>query len=94
MTRHLLDGSSAEAVQEAAASAEWAEPETLSAVLVPESQVRPVLGAVSGATIAVRDAPGLEGLSLLLVPDAHGRSRAALLRAVRDREAVVGPARP
>lgn len=94
LARHLLDGSPQEATVEAASAAEWEPPATLTAVLVPESQARPVLGAVSGATIAVPDAPGLEGVGLLLVPDAHGRRRAALLRAVRDRDAVVGPARP
>lgn len=94
VARHLLDGSTAEAVLEAAAAAEWEPPTTLTAVLVPESQARPVLGAVSATTIEVPEAPGTEGVGLLLVPDAHGRARAGLLRAVRDREAVVGPARP
>lgn len=93
VARHLLDGSTAEATLEAAATAEWEPPTTLTAVLVPESQARPVLGAVSAATIEVPEAPGMEGVALLLVPDAHGRARAGLLRAVRQREAVVGPAR-
>ena len=94
MARHLFDGSTTESTLEAAAAAEWEPPRTLTAVLVPEAQARPVLGAVSAATIEVPEAPGLEGVALLLVPDAHGRARAGLLRAVRDREAVVGPARP
>jgi hypothetical protein len=94
LARHLLDGSPQEATLEAAAAAEWEPPTTLTAVLVPESQVRPVLGTVTASTIAVPEAPGLEGVGLLLVPDAHGRGRAGLLRAVRDRDAVVGPARP
>ncbi|GAB2632342.1 PucR family transcriptional regulator [Nocardioides ginkgobilobae] len=94
VARHLLDDSTAEATLEATAAAEWEPPTTLTAVLVPESQARPVLGAVSAATIEVPEVPGIEGVELLLVPDAHGRARAGLLRAVRDREAVVGPARP
>ena len=39
---------------------------------------------------------GVEGaaLAVLLVPDAEGRSRPALLRSLDGRDAVVGPARP
>ncbi len=91
---HLLDGVSEEAARDAAQVAEWAPPTTLTAVLVPQAQLRPVLTAVSGATLALPEAPGVEEAGLLLVPDAHGRGRGALLRAVEGREAVVGPARP
>jgi DNA-binding PucR family transcriptional regulator len=38
--------------------------------------------------------PGDENLVILLVPDAEGRWRSALLRALDGRDAVVGPARP
>lgn len=91
---HLLEGASEEAARDAAQVAEWAPPTTLTAVLVPQAQLRPVLTAVSGATLALPEAPGVEESGLLLVPDAHGRGRGALLRAVEGREAVVGPARP
>ena len=65
----------------AAERAGWTPPTTLTAVLVPESQVRPVLGAGLGGTIqATEDCPGLDEGALLLVPDAHGRRRTALLR--------------
>ena len=43
---------------------------------------------------AAEDLPGLEERALLLVPDAHGRRRGALLRLLRDRSAVAGPPRP
>ena len=83
-----------EAARDAAQVAEWAPPTTLTAVLVPQAQLRPVLTAVSGATLALPEAPEVDEAGLLLVPDAHGRGRGALLRAVEGREAVVGPARP
>lgn len=94
LAQRLLDGSPAEAVLEAAERAGWEPPTTLTAVLVPAAQVRVVLGAVSAETLVAVDLPGLEEDSLLLVPDAGGRRRAALLRALRDRGAVAGPARP
>ena len=93
----LLDGSSDDAVAEAAERAEWRTPRTLTAVVVPGSQVRPVLSGLSGETLQTAEAPQLsdtDGAVALLVPDAHGRNRAALLRALADRGAVAGPARP
>ena len=90
----LLDGAPAEEVTAAAESAGWAPPTTLTAVLVPESQVRPVLGLVAAATIQVAEAPGLGEGALLLVPDAHERRRTALLRTLRDRGSIAGPAVP
>jgi hypothetical protein len=90
----LLDGAAPEEVTAAAERAGWTPPATLTAVLVPESQVRPVLGLVSPATIQAAEAPGLDEVAVLLVPDAHGRRRAALLRALADRGSVAGPAVP
>jgi hypothetical protein len=90
----LLDGVPEEEARAAADRAGWAVPQTLTAVLVPESQVRPVLGEVSPATIELAEAPGLDEGGLLLVPNAHGRRRGALLRTLRDRGAVAGPAVP
>jgi hypothetical protein len=94
VAEQLLDGSSPESVTAAAERAGWEAPTTLTAVLVPESQVRPVLGAVSPATIQAADRSDLESGALLLVPDAHGRRRAALLRTLADRGSIAGPARP
>ena len=71
---HLLDGAPAETVQAAAERAGWEPPTTLTAVLVPESQVRPVLRRAPGRHAGGRrDLPDLEDGALLLVPDAHGR---------------------
>jgi hypothetical protein len=83
-----------ETVRAAAERADWAEPRTLTAVVVPESQVRPLLASVSPATLQAADPPGLDDGVLLLVPDAHGRARQQLLRALPERGAVAGPARP
>ncbi|MCD4533309.1 helix-turn-helix domain-containing protein [Nocardioides sp. cx-169] len=93
IAHHLLVGSPAETVTSAAERAGWAQPETLTAVIVPESQVRPVLAELSPQTLQT-ELPDLDEVALLLVPDAHGRARGALLRTVADRSCVAGPARP
>ena len=94
---HLLDGSPPEAVERAAERAGWTHPETLTAVLVPDSRTRAVLSAVPGETLQsteVLPSGGGDGMVLLLVPDVHGRGRSHLLRALADLGAVAGPARP
>ncbi len=97
---HLLDGSAPEVVETAAERADWVPPRTLTAVVLPESQVRAVFAHVPGETLQSSDTPptaggeDLEDLVLLLVPDVHGRRRAALLRTLELRGAVAGPARP
>lgn len=90
----LLDGASEQDVLRAAERADWEAPTTLTAVLVSESQVRPVLAAVSAHTLHLPDPPGLDDGALLLVPDVDGKRRTALLRTLAGRGAVAGPARP
>lgn len=90
----LLAGAPADAVHAATERAEWTPPTTLTAVLVPQAQARAVAGRVDPTTLQVDDVPELENHVLLLVPDAHGRRRATLLRTLQDRGAVAGPARP
>ncbi|ANH37467.1 hypothetical protein I601_1025 [Nocardioides dokdonensis FR1436] len=106
LARQLLTGAPAEAVLDTATRAEWEPPTTLTAVLIADSQVRPALASLPRATIAVVDSAELSEASgapestegreggLLLVPDAHGRARGALLRTIADLDAVAGPARP
>ncbi len=95
LAAHLLDGSTAEVVEAAAERADWTPPRTLTAVIVPESQVRTVLNAIVGETLqSTQDIDGLEDMVLLLVPNAHGRRRSTLLKALESRGAVAGPARP
>jgi hypothetical protein len=93
----LLSGAPEEVVAARAARADWAPPTTLTAVVLPSVHVRAVLTGLDPRALAVAadagDLAGPEDASVLLVPEAH-RTRAALLRAVRDRRAVVGPARP
>lgn len=93
LCRRLLDGATAEVLDDLAQRAEWTPPTTLSAVLVPASQLGPVLALVSETTLVLREVPDTDDTILLLVPDAEGHRRAALLRAVEGRGAVVGPAK-
>ncbi len=74
----------------AAERADWPLPRTLTAVLLPAARVRGALALLDPRTLQ----PGDEELSVLLVPDAEGPARPALLRALEGKEAVVGPPRP
>ncbi len=89
----LLDGSSAEEVQESVTRAEWTEPTTLTAVIVPEARARSVRGSLTGSVLQAVDRSEIPDRALLLVPDAHGRDRAGLLGAL-GRGSIAGPARP
>lgn len=94
---HLLDGSASELVETAAERAGWPVPKTLTAVVVPESQVRAVETAIAGESLQSTETlpvESCEGMVLLLVPDVHGRGRSALLGALLGVDAVAGPARP
>ncbi len=99
LTHLLLTGGSPEAVVVAAEHASWAPPRTLTAVLLPDAQTRAARMSLDGRTLQPggEEVPGLEespDLTVLLVPDAEGPSRPALLRSLRGRKAVVGPPRP
>ncbi|MBJ7331039.1 MAG: helix-turn-helix domain-containing protein, partial [Solirubrobacteraceae bacterium] len=97
----LLTSAPDDEVLEAAEQAGWPAPSTLTAVLVPESQVRPVLAVAAQGTLEVaeiRDGSGAvalpPGWTLLLVPDVHPRRRAALLRTLGERGSLAGPTLP
>lgn len=94
LARHLLTGAPEATVLASAERAEWTPPTTLTAVLVHESQAGALLQAFKRGTLLTADLPELDGDALLMVPDAHDRARAVLLRTVRGRDALVGPARP
>ncbi len=94
LARHLLDEAPAETVTAAAEQAGWTPPSTLTALVVPSAQVRPVLAALPPGTLSVTDVAGLDDEAVLLVPDCHGTARATTLRRVEDRGVVAGPARP
>ena len=94
----LLAGAAVPDLVAAAERADWPPPRTLTAVILPEARVRGALVSLDGRTLrSGADVPGLDtgtDLLVLLVPDADGRSRPALLRTLDGRDAVVGPARP
>jgi hypothetical protein len=94
----LLSRQSRQDKETAAERADWPLPRTLTAAIVPEARVRTALAALDARTLrSTEEVPGPAGageLVVLLVPDAEGRSRPALMRSLREAEAVVGPARP
>ena len=94
----LLAGGPEPELMAAAERADWAPPTTLTAVVLPETAIRGVLVSLDGRTLrSTQDIPGLDStaeLVILLVPDAGGRSRPALLRSLDGHAAVVGPPRP
>ncbi|MCW2700203.1 MAG: putative transcriptional regulator, PucR family [Blastococcus sp.] len=98
LAHHLLAGAPLTDLLAAAERADWTPPRTLTAVVLPEARVRGVLVSLDNRTLrSSEDVPALEPASelvVLLVPDAGGRSRPALLRSLDGRDAVVGPARP
>jgi len=94
----LLAGAPLPQLTAAAERADWPPPRTLTVAILPETTVRGALVSLDGRTLrSNQDVPGLDAtteLVVLLVPDAEGRSRPALLRSLDGREAVVGPPRP
>ncbi|GAA1477171.1 PucR family transcriptional regulator [Nocardioides aestuarii] len=90
----LIRGDAPDALADAADRADWAPPKTLTAVLLPPSQVRPFLGLITSRALVVGDAGLPDDLVVALVPDMGGRSRPRLLKTLAHRHAVVGPARP
>lgn len=97
----LLTDPDPAALDQQAEEADWAPPQTLTAVLLPRAQAGGVLGLVDQRTLTAQDdalgpAAGPAGpeATVLLAPDADGPGRLALRRALRGRDAVVGPPRP
>ncbi|MET0763451.1 MAG: helix-turn-helix domain-containing protein [Blastococcus sp.] len=94
----LLAGRTEKELRAAAERADWTPPRTLTAVVLPESRARGALVSLDSRTLQateeVPDPTAETELTVLLVPDADGRSRPALLRSLEGRDAVVGPPRP
>lgn len=92
----LLTGAAVDVLEAAAERADWAPPETLTAVLLPSAQTRGALSLLDPRTLDLSgDVAGVDDdTTVLLVPAAAARGRAALLRALQGRHAVVGPTRP
>jgi hypothetical protein len=97
--RSLLLGEPVDHLVAAAERADWEPPRTLTAVLLPSSHVRGVLGALDARTLRPEeDLPDLADedeneVAVLLVPNMEGSARGVLLRALRGHQAFVGPAR-
>lgn len=95
LTQALLAGEAESTVVAAAQRADWSPPRTLTAVLVPEHAARTVLDLLDHRTLRLSGSgPAVQDFSVLLVPDADGSVRAAVLGLLRGQIAVVGPARP
>jgi hypothetical protein len=98
LANQLLGGGSRGDLVAATERADWTPPRTLTAVILPEARVRGALAALDPRTLrSTEEVPGPTSsgeLVVLLVPDAEGRSRPALMRSLAEQEAVVGPARP
>ncbi|GAA2704308.1 PucR family transcriptional regulator [Micromonospora olivasterospora] len=98
LTQQLLAGEAEEVLRRSAERADWPPPQTLTVVLLPRSNLRAVLPALSPHTLeSGEDMPGVdaaEELAVLLVPDMHGGRRRQLVRVLHGHRAVLGPARP
>jgi hypothetical protein len=95
--RSLLAGESTEIQLAHAERAYWRPPTTLTAVLLPLAATRGLVSRFSPSTLQLgEDLPGIdpsEPVVVLLVPDMDGPNRTQLLRLLRGRRAIVGPAR-
>ena len=90
LAQQLLAGAAPEALATAAERADWMAPTTLTAVLLPSAEVAGALAMLDQRTLVLSEDLG----AVLLVPDAHGARRAAVLRVLDGRHAIVGPPRP
>jgi hypothetical protein len=92
----ILRADPADALVAAAERADWTPPKTLTAVILPSAQVRPVQGLLDLRTLSSVGEPASlpDGLGVLLVPDVGGRARTRLMRTLTGRAAVAGPPRP
>src|SRR3954470_14919695 len=92
LANQLLLGAPVQDLVAAAERADWTPPRTLTAVVVPEARVRGALASVDPRTLrSTEEVPGPASageLVALLVPDAEGRSRPALMRSLAEAEAV------
>ncbi len=91
----LVAGEAPHVLQGAADKAEWTPPQTLTAVMLPERAARWVIDLLDPRTLQLADAvAGLPGVTVLLIPDPQGASRAHLNRLFTGHNATIGPPRP
>lgn len=93
----LLTGEPADVLLARAERAQWAPPNTLTAVLLPAGRVHNATAFLDPRTLVLSDdladGPVPPQTGVLLVPDA-APGRSDLFRQLRGRPAIVGPARP
>lgn len=92
----LLAGAGPEDLAVAAERADWSPPHTLTAVALPVSQERSMVGLLDARTLRLPDDyrdPAGTPVAILLVRDAGGRARSGLIATLAGRRAVIGPAR-
>lgn len=98
LTAQLLAGEKPEVLVDSAERANWAIPQTLTAILLPAAHSRGLAALFSAEVLQAGD--GLAGLDpeqawvTVLVPDMDGDRRSLLVARLAGRGAVVGPARP
>ncbi|MEU4242578.1 helix-turn-helix domain-containing protein [Actinoplanes sp. NPDC026619] len=92
LAQALLAGETEHTIVAAAQRADWPLPATLTAVLVPEHAAHSLVDLLGRRTLRLSEAD--PDFSVLLVPDAGGGKRAAMLGLLRGQTAVAGPARP
>ncbi len=99
LVRSILAGESADRLREHADSAGWRPPATLAAVLLPTGYASRAVTNLDDRTLRADELPGLSAgaepeMTVLLVPDADGPRRAAVVNALRGLEGYLGPAKP
>ncbi|MEB3030812.1 PucR family transcriptional regulator [[Mycobacterium] nativiensis] len=97
LASQLLNKAEAEHLIMAAERADWSPPHTLTAVALPVSQERGVVGMLDPRTLRAADDshdPAGNAVAILLVPDAGGPGRSRLFESLAGRCAVIGPTRP
>jgi hypothetical protein len=93
----LLEGAPEADLVGAAERADWPPPTSLVAVVLPEDNVRAVVAQLDPRALQLsEDSPSVDlesGMTVLLVPVSSATARAALIRVLRDSDAVAGPIR-
>ena len=100
LAQQLLAGAAPEALATAAERADWTPPTTLTAVLLPSAEVAGALATLDQRTLVLSEdlapTPGAGGATARSCSCRMrtARARAALLRVLDRRHAIVGPPRP
>ncbi|HEX6249005.1 MAG TPA: PucR family transcriptional regulator, partial [Nocardioidaceae bacterium] len=100
LTLSLLQGERTDRLHTRAERANWEPPRTLAAVVLPAADVARVLSVLDPRTLRAEEGiPDLDeedgaDVAVLLVPDAAGAARPAILGKLRGHEACLGPAKP